>query len=292
MAKQSWRKKTGRTEGGSKEMKFSTATATNNTKQYASFTSVKDHIVEMVQKKFKNGSLVARSIKDDKKYDMDSIKPSRKLSVLPDRDEKRIEQDGFDIEYTQSIRRHGDKCDEFEENLKKAYTVIRSDFCTTTMQQRIEEHPQFASLIEDNPLELLNAIRNYQHDPVRAQYPLVAITDSLIRWLTDKQQWDETLVEYSKRSKQMADVVKGQIGSKFLHNYVKGTKEFKELTSDEDKKTMTSESFEKLCAYVLLKNADSDKYDTLMKGFVNQFSLNNDQYPKMVTSAIDALSNH
>jgi hypothetical protein len=184
MAKQHWKKKSGKTDGGSKEMKFSTATATNNTKQYASFTTGKDHIVEMVQKKFKNGSLVARSIKDDKKYNMDSIKPNRKLSVLPDKDEKRIEQDGFDIEYTQSICRHGNKCDEFEENLKKAYTVIRSEFCTTTMQQRIEEHPQFVSLIEDNPLELLNAIRNYQHDPVRAQYPLVAITDSLIRWLT------------------------------------------------------------------------------------------------------------
>ena len=51
-------------------------------------------------------------------------------------------------------------------------------------------------------------------------------------------------------------------------------------------------SYEHLGAYVLLHGADRAKYGNLMKGFVNQFLLKNKQYPKTLSDAVDALSNH
>ena len=45
-------------------------------------------------------------------------------------------------------------------------------------------------------------------------------------------------------------------------------------------------------AYLLLRNSDKDKYEGLLRGLMTQFSMDNDQYPKTITSAIDILSNY
>ena len=42
----------------------------------------------------------------------------------------------------------------------------------------------------------------------------------------------------------------------------------------------------------MMQGSDMAKYGDLMKGFVNQYSLKNDQYPKKMTEVIDALSKH
>ena len=55
---------------------------------------------------------------------------------------------------------------------------------------------------------------------------------------------------------------------------------------------MIQDSFEELCAYIVLKGCDKAKYKSLVKGFVNQFSLKNDQYSQTVQDMTDALSKH
>ena len=39
------------------------------------------------------------------------------------------------------------------------------------MQHRIEEHPDFESTIQNDPIELLKAIKIVMHDPIRAKIP-------------------------------------------------------------------------------------------------------------------------
>ena len=43
---------------------------------------------------------------------------------------------------------------------------------------------------------------------------------------------------------------------------------------------------------LLMKVNDQSKYGTLFKGFVSQFSLGYDQYPKTIATATYILSNH
>ena len=45
-------------------------------------------------------------------------------------------------------------------------------------------------------------------------------------------------------------------------------------------------------AFVQLRNSDQAKYQSLMKGLISQYSMENDQYPKTITTAIDILANH
>ena len=58
------------------------------------------------------------------------------------------------------------------------------------------------------------------------------------------------------------------------------------------KTKMVQDSFEELSAYIVLRGCDKAKYKSLVKGFVNQFSLKNNQYPKTVQNMTDALSKH
>ena len=44
--------------------------------------------------------------------------------------------------------------------------------------------------------------------------------------------------------------------------------------------------------FVLLRNSDQAKYQSLMNGLISQYSMENDQYPKTITTAIDILANH
>ena len=53
-----------------------------------------------------------------------------------------------------------------------AYALIKDDYCTETIQERIEDHPDYESIILDNPIELLKVIKILVHT-VRAQNPFV-----------------------------------------------------------------------------------------------------------------------
>ena len=76
------------------------------------------------------------------------------------------------------------------------------------MQHRIKEHPQFDSKIQNDPIELLKAIKIVMHDPIRAKYPYTSLTEALMRKLNIKQLEQESLIDYMKRFKQSRDVLK------------------------------------------------------------------------------------
>ena len=59
--------------------------------------------------------------------------------------------------------------DIFEDNLKKAYSMIYGNYCTKAMQHRVQELPKFRTKIKDDPIQLLKAIKSLTHDIVRAQ---------------------------------------------------------------------------------------------------------------------------
>ena len=138
----------------------------------------------------------------------------------------------------------------------------------------------------------MEVIKELIHEPVRAQYHLVLMTNNLQRWLNAKQTDDKPLLEYTKRRKQLTDVVKSQFGTGILRESIKCTSEYAAAKTKKEKKELLEDGFDEWNAYLLLQGADKSKYRSLMTGFVNQFSLGNNQYPKMVTAAVDALSNH
>src|SRR5210317_1239889 len=271
-----------------KELKFAPQGRSNT----STYSSVKEAIVQYVQKTYKNGHDIAKSLKDQTMINLDTEEPIRAISINNDDSERSIEQSGYDIKYQEQLRRHLDRKDALKENVSKAYALIFTNYCTRPMQSRIEEHPEFESTIEDNPFELLKVIKMLMHDAVRAQYPYIAMTDGLTRLLNIKQQENEVLLDYVKRFKQTRDVTKSQIGTRLLDTFIEYQEDYVNETDDDEKKTMKTEAYEKWMAYLLIKGSDPTKYGMLQKNLTSQFSLGNDQYPKTITATTDVLSNH
>ena len=278
-----------------KEYKFATQEQIAQGNYYGTYDSIKDNIITEVQKVFEYGCDIATSIRDGKRFDLDAEEPKRKESIKTDDAARMLEQGGFDIRYQETLRVHLERDKHLRENEKKTYSLIISDFCTKQMKTRIEEHPEYAKIVDD-PIKLLHEIKTLTHDTVRAQYPIASITDHMARWLNTKQHKDEGLSDYIKRAKYNRDIVKIHFGNKILHSYVKTTKEYKDLGTDlataTERKELCDNSFEQLSAYVMMRGSDSAKYGSMMKGFVSQFLMKNDQYPKTMADAMDVMSKH
>ena len=91
-------------------------------------------------------------------------------------------QDQYDVVFQVQFRRHLDTKKEVDHGLLKACTDIFTNFCTKSMQQRIEEHPDFDTTIEDDPIALLEVIKQLQHSPMRAQHPMIPMVDAWTRF--------------------------------------------------------------------------------------------------------------
>jgi hypothetical protein len=84
--------------------------------------------------------------------------------------------------------------------------------------------------------------------------------------------------------------VTSQMGSNMLDTFVEQQADYPNNAAEQT--AMKTAAFQRWLAYLLLKGSDRTKYGSLLMGFVSQFSLGNDQYPKDLTTATDVLSNH
>jgi len=66
------------------------------------------------------------------------------------------------------------------------------------MQGRLEALPDFKQSIRNDPIELLKAIKNCMVESVRAKYPLISMTESLIRLVNIEMHDQESPLEYVK----------------------------------------------------------------------------------------------
>ena len=213
-------------------MKFHPHTTGAN-KLTATYETVKTHIEQYVQKTYKHGQDIAESLRELRRKDLSGVMPVRQMSTYVKVDEERlrkIEQEGYDVLYTAEVQNYMDRKNTLETNLGRAYALILSTYCNGTMQHRIEEHPEFDSKIQNDPIELLKAIKIVMHDPIRAKYPYASLTEALMRTLNIKQLEQESLIDYIKRFKQSRDVLKSHIGGDILNKFVKNLPEYRHST--------------------------------------------------------------
>ena len=255
------------------------------------YETVKDYIIRQIQRTFQYGYDVAESIEALTDKDMNAVAPVRDTSAKTNADERKLEQDAMDMKYQAELDEWVRRKGIYKANTIKAYSLIY-DTCSLSMQNRVNEHPDFDTTIKNNPVELLKAIKLLMHDPVRARYAYASLTDTIERLMQTKQQENEHLLEYTKRFKQMRDLAKQQMGRDVLHTFVTNTKEYKDTADASKQKAIKEESFESWMTYIYLKNADQKKYGSVLRGMINQYSLGNNQYPSKISAAVDVLANH
>jgi hypothetical protein len=137
----------------------------------AIYQTVKDYIIQLVQKSFRNGKDVPDSIRKMERINMTTNIPVRRLSRVSNADEKATEQEGYDILYKAEIDMYTKRKHKLEENMNKTYSLIYLQLCKKTIKDRIHPHPDFETKIKHDPIKLLKATGILINDPVRARYP-------------------------------------------------------------------------------------------------------------------------
>ena len=262
------------------------------TSQQVTFETVKNAIIQTIQRTYKCGDDIADSLEAEQMKDLNTESPTRSISVKPDAAAKEMEQKGFDIEHTARFAQHLEREELLRTNTRKAYALIFQNYCNKAMRNRIEQHPDFDTKIKNNPIELLKAIKQLMHDPVRARYPFASLTETMGRVTGLRQREDESLLDYVKRFKQQADVFKSIIGKKLFDEFIESTEEYRKQTDANKQTELKKNAYEQWIAYLILRNSDQSKYGSLVQHLTSQFSLGTDIFPKTIATATDALSEH
>ena len=153
----------------------------------------------------------------------------------------KIQQEGYDMEYTIDLKEWKVRQNTYTENKFKAYTVIFG-YCNKTMQNRIEEAINFKTDIWNDPFVLLETIKLNMYGQVRARYEFVQPTDTITQFLSLKQEHRESLIEYSKIFKQSVDNLKAISGKEFLSEYIEKTNDYKKSSAMVDEKERFKET--------------------------------------------------
>jgi hypothetical protein len=212
---------------------------------------VKDHIVQYVQKTYKNSQDAAVSIRNIVVLmDLTPHEPTRGTSRDIDAAANLKAQAGMAIMYQAELeKRYLERKDTLEQNLTKASALIFSTYCNKTMQNRVEEYPEFETTIRNDPIELLNKIKVLMHDPIRAIYPFASLTEAISRMLNLKQSENEGLLDYVKRFKESCDIMKSHVGTGILDKFVENTLEYRDESNTTLKQTMKDGAFGRWMAY-------------------------------------------
>ena len=160
--------------------------------------------------------------------------PSEATVAVAIKEEKMI----FKIDYDLYVK----KKELYENNIIKAYATI-FEYCSKTIQARIRELSDYESKIRNNPIELMKAIKELMHSPIRAKYAFATLTDAFERLLNIKQQENKGLLDYTSRFKQEQDILKEYVGKDILHTFVEHTDEYKAVTTTGERKNLKDGSF-------------------------------------------------
>ena len=116
-------------------------------------------MVQYVQKNYEAGVDLSKSLKKMQYIDLTVDEPKRELSKQTDPKLRPEDQKGLDIKYGELFRSYNERVQQFEKSKPKCFALIMSNYCTNTMRQRVEEHPDFETKIDDDPIALLEAIK-------------------------------------------------------------------------------------------------------------------------------------
>jgi hypothetical protein len=206
---------------------------------------------------------------------------------------KAAEEKVYDKILSEEIKQWVQRQVYYKAGMSKAYGLIMKSYMGIALKARVEAEADFESVIKDNVIELLKRIRELTHETDESRYPYMAVIETIARMINLRQQDDEDLITYVRRFKNQRDIVKEQLGNKFLESFVEWTQEYKDLGGDVTRETaLKKTAMEKFYGALLIRNSDRVKYGPLLTMLTSQYSMTQDQYPKTLVEATKVLELH
>jgi hypothetical protein len=99
----------------------------------------------------------------------------------------------------------------YENNRVKAYALIW-ERCARGMQVKIESRNDFENRIKNNPIELLQAIKQHSLNFQEHRYEMSIILDVMKALINLRQRDQESLTDYTRGFKTARDLLVSQLG--------------------------------------------------------------------------------
>ncbi len=102
----------------------------------ATYATVKEAIIQYIQRTFKDGHDTAESIENGVLINLDSEKPKREISKETDPVKAQVEQAGLDIMFQAEVNRFTERRENLRQNMVKAYALIFCNLVTKQCRQK------------------------------------------------------------------------------------------------------------------------------------------------------------
>jgi len=127
------------------------------------------------------------------------------------------------------------------------------------------------------------------HQPARVKYSFASVTETIANFINYKQLDTDRLTEYATKFKEKRNILKSQIGTVWLDNYVKKTEEYRSITDADEKKELLENGFETWTTYMFLRNSNQRHYGTLIQEYQMDYAKRDDRYPRKIADAIEVM---
>jgi hypothetical protein len=179
----------------------------------------------------------------------------------------------------------------YHDNAFKAYALLW-ERCAKTMQNKIVSRSDYDSVVYNDPISLLRAIKEHSLNYQETRYAMSISADAFRSLFANKQKEGESLQDYTRRSKMSTEILESHLGGPVvLEKYVR-TMENYDGNNVEKTHNMIAKASEGLFAFLYIENSDQDKYGSIISHLNSQKSLGNDQYPRTIVETNNVLSNH
>jgi hypothetical protein len=259
--------------------------------QFSDFEITTEFVVNCIKKIFEYGNDIGSALKELRPINTEKWRVSMKFNDSQDALVRDQENQQYDMEYKSDYEEYKRRVNVYDNNLIKAYALLW-ERCTKGMKQKIEAQVEFALTIENDPIELLKAIKVHTQHYQEHQYNMSIVLDSIRGLINTKQKEGELLQDWTKRFRIARDLLESHLGRPLIIKKIAESLPEYDVSDPVSIRKCQEKTFEKFLAYFYLENADRTKYGSLLNGLNTQQLLGNNQYPKSVTEANNVLSNH
>ena len=192
-----------------------------SSKQASDYVTITSYLLNYIRRQFKKGKDIGDAIEDGIEMDFQAITPTLKGStiVLTEEDQKdaakvaevdRINKQ-FEKQYEIEFAAHHEREIQYQDN-KAAAAALLWNQCANTMKAKIQSRKDYDSEIKDDPIKLLQAIKQHAMSFESTQYRMKTICDSMKTIMNLKQKEDEDGIDYLKRLKASKEVFYSHVG--------------------------------------------------------------------------------
>jgi hypothetical protein len=178
--------------------------------------------------------------------------------------------------YKTELKQYYFKKERYEEHKAKIFVIVKGQ-CTLNKVESLKCYDSIEA--DDDVIKLLNGFKELTYKTHEVQSGYWTICQTVRRVLTMRQQDNGPLAEYYKRFTSCVDVAESQWGTLVP-------------TAAATNETIEKPSGDKFITCVFLAGVDTKKYGRLKTELNNTYVAGQNNYPKMVESAVTMLSHY